>query len=40
MDRTVIIQALSGLQYDWKAIASNPAGHHESKMDLVAYKAL
>ena len=40
MDKTFIIQPESGLQYDWKAIASNPAGHHESRMDLVAYKAL
>lgn len=39
MDRTFIIQPESGLQFDWKAIASNPGGHHVSKMDLVAYKA-
>ena len=39
MDRTFIIQPESGLQFDWKAIASNPSGRHESKMDLVAYKA-
>ena len=39
MDKTVIIQPESGLQFDWKAIASNPADHHEPKMDLVAYKA-
>ena len=40
MDKTFIIQPESGLQYDWKAIASNPAGHHVPQMDLVAYKAL
>ena len=40
MDKTFIIQPESGLQYDWTAIAANPAGHHEPKMDLVAYKAL
>ena len=40
MDKTVIIQPESGLQFDWKAIASNPAAHHEPQMDLVAYKAL
>jgi len=39
MDKTIIIQPESGLQYDWKAIASNPSDHHEPKMDLVAYKA-
>lgn len=40
MDKTIIIQPESGLQYDWKAIAANPSGHHEPQMDLVAYKAL
>ena len=40
MDKTFIIQPESGLQFDWKAIATNPGGRHESKMDLVAYKAL
>jgi len=40
MDKTIIIQPESGLQYDWAAIAANPSGHHEPKMDLVAYKAL
>ena len=40
MDKTFIIQPESGLQFDWKAIASNPSGRHESAMDLVAYKAL
>jgi len=40
MDKTFIIQPESGLQYDWKAISLNPGGHHEPKMDLVAYKAL
>lgn len=40
MDTTCIIQPVSGLQYDWKAIAANPSGHHEPQMDLVAYKAL
>lgn len=40
MDKTFIIQPEIGLQYDWKAISSNPAGLHEPQMDLVAYKAL
>jgi len=40
MDKTVIIQPESGLHFDWKAIALNPSGHHEPKIDLVAYKAL
>ena len=40
MDKTFIIQPESGLQYDWQAIAANPGGKHEPKMDLVAYKAL
>ena len=40
MDKTIIIQPESGLQFDWKAIATNPSGHHEPKIDLVAYKAL
>ena len=40
MDKTVIIEAKSGLQYDWKAIALNPGGHHVPVLDLVAYKAL
>lgn len=40
MDTTCIIQPVSGLLYDWKAIAANPSGHHEPQMDLVAYKAL
>ena len=39
MDKTLIIQPESGLQFDWNAIASNPSGRHESRMDLVAYKA-
>ena len=39
MDKTLIIQPESGLQYDWKAIAANPSGQHEPVMDLVAYKA-
>lgn len=39
MDKTIIIQPESGLQFDWKAIAANPSGHHESRIDLVAYKA-
>ncbi len=39
MDKTIIIQPESGLQYDWKAIAANPAGLHEPQMDLAAYKA-
>ena len=40
MDKTIIIQPESGLQFDWKAIALNPSAHHEAKIDLVAYKAL
>lgn len=40
MDKTLIIQPESGLQFDWKSIAVNPCGHHEAKIDLVAYKAL
>ena len=40
MDKTVVIQPESGLQYNWKAIASNPSARHESQIDLVAYKAL
>jgi len=40
MDKMIIIQPESGLQFDWKAIALNPGGHHEPKIDIVAYKAL
>jgi len=40
MDKTILITPESGLQYNWKEIASNPSGHHEPKYDLVAYKAL
>ena len=40
MDKTVIIQPESGLQFDWQAIAANPSARHEPKLDLVAYKAL
>jgi len=40
MDRTCIIQPVSGLQYNWKAIAANPSGQYAPEMDLVAYKAL
>ena len=40
MDKSIIIYPESGLQYDWKAIASDPSAHHEPKLDLVAYKAL
>jgi hypothetical protein len=40
MDKTIIIRPESGLQFDWKAIALNPAAHHEPVMNLVAYKAL
>ena len=29
MDKTVIILPENGLQFDWKAIAVNPSGHHE-----------
>ena len=39
MDKTLIIQPESGLQYNWQAIAANPSGQHEPVMDLVAYKA-
>ena len=39
MDKTLIIQPESGLQYNWQAIAANPSGQHEPLMDLVAYKA-
>ncbi|MBR7154668.1 MAG: hypothetical protein IKD12_05150 [Paludibacteraceae bacterium] len=39
MDKTILIQPESGLQYNWSEIASNPSGHHEPKIDLVAYKA-
>ena len=40
MDKTIFIIPESGLQFDWKAIAANPSGKHEPKIDLVAYKAL
>lgn len=40
MDKTVFIQAQSGLQYDWKAIAADPSGVHQPQLDLVAFKAL
>ena len=40
MDKTMIIQPESGLQYNWREFAINPGGHHEPKIDLVAYKAL
>ena len=40
MDKTIIIQPKSGLQFDWRAIAADPSGRHESDIDLVAYKAL
>jgi hypothetical protein len=40
MDKTLIIQPESGLQFNWTAIAENPSGRHEPKLDLVAYKAL
>ena len=39
MDKTVIIQPESGLQYDWKAIAADPSGKHEPQKDVIAYKA-
>jgi len=39
MDKTLIIQPESGLQYNCQAIAANPSGQHEPVMDLVAYKA-
>ncbi|MBQ4395814.1 MAG: hypothetical protein II825_11045 [Paludibacteraceae bacterium] len=40
MDKTILIQPESGLNYDWKAIAADPSAHHEPQIDLVAYKAL
>lgn len=40
MDKTVFIQAQSGLQYDWKAIAADPSGVHQPQLDLVTFKAL
>ena len=40
MDKTILIQPAGGLHVDWKAIASNPSGHHEQQIDLVAYKAV
>ena len=40
MDRTILIQPESGLQYNWEEIAANPSGKHSPQMDLVAYKAL
>lgn len=40
MDKTILIQPESGLNFDWKAISINPSAHHEPQIDLVAYKAL
>ena len=40
MDKTFIIQPESGLQFNWREIAADPSGRHESNIDLVAYKAL
>ncbi len=40
MDKTIIIQPESGLQFNWREIAADPSGRHESDIDLVAYKAL
>ena len=40
MDKTFIIQPESGLQFNWREIAADPSGRHESSIDLVAYKAL
>lgn len=40
MDKTIIIQPESGLQFNWREIAANPSGRHESNIDLVSYKAL
>lgn len=40
MDKTIILQPESGLQFDWKAIAACPSADHAPQMDLVAYKAL
>ena len=38
MDKTLIIQPESGLQYNWQEIAANPSGQHAPVMDLVAYQ--
>ena len=40
MDKTILIQPESGLNFDWNAISINPSAHHEPQIDLVAYKAL
>lgn len=40
MDKTIIIQPECGLQFNWREIAADPSGRHESDIDLVAYKAL
>ena len=40
MDKTMIIEPESGLQFDWTAISLNPSANHVPQMDLVAYKAL
>lgn len=39
MDKTILIQPESGLQFDWNSIAANPGAQHEPQIDLVAYKA-
>lgn len=40
MNKTFIIYPESGLQFNWAAIAANPGGQHNPKMELIAYKAL
>ncbi|MCR5050923.1 MAG: hypothetical protein K6A36_07560 [Paludibacteraceae bacterium] len=40
MNKTIILQPESCMQYDWKAIAARPNANHQPQMDLVAYKAL
>ena len=39
MNKTIVIRPQNGVQYDWQAIAANPTGNHQPKLDLVAYKA-
>ena len=40
MDKTILIMPENGLQFDWKAIASNPSAQHEPMIDINAYKAI
>ena len=35
MDKTLIIQPESGLQYNWQEIAANPSGQHVPVMDFL-----